>query len=200
MTSEDPIIFARLADSSGINTVGNGIGHDITALIDNNQQSVLVLNDYYESELNSYQKGSVRYKLAELSEGPHTLTLKAWDINGNSTTSITDFVVANSSTLALDHVLNYPNPFSTNTSFFFEHNKPCTGMTIQVQIFTVSGKLIRTLSDYQVCDGYRNNPITWDGKDDFGDKIGQGAYIYRLKIRTADGETAEKIEKLVILR
>lgn len=200
LTSEDPIIFARLADSSGINTVGNGIGHDITALIDNNQQSVLVLNDYYESELNSYQKGSVRYKLAELSEGPHTLTLKAWDINGNSTTSITDFVVANSSTLALDHVLNYPNPFSTNTSFFFEHNKPCTGMTIQVQIFTVSGKLIRTLSDYQVCDGYRNNPITWDGKDDFGDKIGQGAYIYRLKIRTADGETAEKIEKLVILR
>lgn len=200
LTSEEPIIFARLADSSGINTVGNGIGHDITALIDNNQQSVLVLNDYYESELNSYQKGSVRYKLAELSEGAHTLTLKAWDINGNSSTSNTDFVVANSSTLALDHVLNYPNPFSTNTSFYFEHNKPCTGMTIQVQIFTVSGKLIRTLSDYQVCDGYRNNPLTWDGKDDFGDKIGQGAYIYRLKIRTADGETAEKIEKLVILR
>ena len=200
LTSEDPIIFARLADSSGINTVGNGIGHDITALIDNNQQSVLVLNDYYESELNSYQKGIVRYKLAELSEGPHTLTLKAWDINGNSSTSNTDFVVANSSTLALDHVLNYPNPFSTNTAFYFEHNKPCTGMTIQVQIFTVSGKLIRTLSDYQVCDGYRNNPLIWDGKDDFGDKIGQGAYIYRLKIRTADGETAEKIEKLVILR
>ena len=200
LTSENPIIYARLADSSGINTVGNGIGHDITALIDNNQQSVLVLNDYYESELNSYQKGIVKYKLSELSEGPHTLTLKAWDINGNSSTSNTDFVVSNSSTLALDHVLNYPNPFTTNTSFFFEHNKPCTGMTIQVQIFTVSGKLIRTLSDYQICDGYRNNPLTWDGKDDFGDKIGQGAYIYRLKIRTADGETAEKIEKLVILR
>jgi flagellar hook assembly protein FlgD len=142
----------------------------------------------------------VKYKLSELSEGPHTLTLKAWDINGNSSTSVTDFVVSNSSTLALDRVLNYPNPFSTNTSFYFEHNKPCTGMTIQVQIFTVSGKLIRTLSDYQICDGYRNNPLTWDGKDDFGDKIGQGAYIYRLKIRTADGETAEKIEKLVILR
>jgi len=200
LTSEDPIIYARLADSSGINTVGNGIGHDITAVIDNNQQSVLVLNDYYESELNSYQKGIVKYKLSELSEGPHTLTLKAWDINGNSSTSVTDFVVSNSSTLALDRVLNYPNPFSTNTSFYFEHNKPCTGMTIQVQIFTVSGKLIRTLSDYQICDGYRNNPLTWDGKDDFGDKIGQGAYIYRLKIRTADGETAEKIEKLVILR
>ncbi len=200
MTSESPIIYAKLSDSSGINTVGNGIGHDITAVLDNNQQSVLVLNDYYESELNSYQKGIVKYKLSDLSEGPHTLTLKAWDINGNSSLTTTEFTVSNSSTLSIDHLLNYPNPFSTNTSFYFEHNKPCTGMTIQVQIFTVSGKLIRTLSNYQICDGYRNNPLTWDGKDEFGDKIGQGAYIYRLKIRTADGETAEKIEKLVILR
>jgi hypothetical protein len=200
MTSESPIIYAKLSDSSGINTVGNGIGHDITAVLDNNQQSVLVLNDYYESELNSYQKGIVKYKLSDLSEGPHTLTLKAWDINGNSSLSATEFTVSNSSTLSIDHLLNYPNPFSTSTSFYFEHNKPCTGMTIQVQIFTVSGKLIRTLSNYQICDGYRNNPLTWDGKDEFGDKIGQGAYIYRLKIRTADGETAEKIEKLVILR
>lgn len=200
MTNESPNIYAKLSDSSGINTVGNGIGHDITAILDNNQQSVLVLNDYYESELNSYQKGIVKYKLSDLSEGPHTLTLKAWDINGNSSLTTTEFTVSNSSTLSIDHLLNYPNPFSTNTSFYFEHNKPCTGMTIQVQIFTVSGKLIRTLSNYQICDGYRNNPLTWDGKDEFGDKIGQGAYIYRLKIRTADGETAEKIEKLVILR
>ena len=199
MTNENPTIYAKLSDSSGINTVGNGIGHDITAILDNNQQSVLVLNDYYESELNSYQKGKVSYKLSDLSEGSHTLTLKAWDINGNSSTSNTDFVVSNSSSLALDHVLNYPNPFTTKTAFYFEHNKPCTGMSIQVQIFTVSGKLIKTLSDYQVCDGYKNNPLTWDGKDDFGDIIGKGAYIYRLKIRTADGETAEKIEKLVIL-
>ncbi|MFM7016991.1 MAG: type IX secretion system sortase PorU [Bacteroidota bacterium] len=200
MTNEHPSIFALLVDSSGINTVGNGIGHDITAILDNNQQSVLVLNDYYESELNSYQKGTVNYKLSDLSEGAHTLTLKAWDINGNSSNSTTDFVVSNSSNLALDHVLNYPNPFTTNTTFYFEHNKPCTGMTIQVQIYTVSGKLIKTLSDYQICDGYKNNPLTWDGKDDFGDRIGKGAYIYRLKIRTADGETAEKMEKLVILR
>lgn len=200
MTDESPSILAILFDSSGINTVGNGIGHDITAIIDNKQQALFVLNDYYESDLDSYQKGRVRYKLSDLSEGNHTLTFKAWDINGNSSDVSTDFVVTSSAELALDHVLNYPNPFSSKTAFYFEHNKPCTGMTVQVQIFTVSGKLVKTLSNYQVCEGYRNSPLEWNGKDDFGDQLAKGVYIYRLKIRTADGEAAEKLERLVLLR
>jgi hypothetical protein len=200
MTDENPSILAVLFDSSGINTVGNGIGHDITAIIDNKQQALFVLNDYYESDLDSYQKGRVRYKLSDLADGNHTLTFKAWDINGNSSDVSTDFVVTSSAQLAIDHVLNYPNPFSTKTAFYFEHNKPCTGMTVQVQVFTVSGKLVKTLSNYQVCEGYRNSPLEWDGKDDFGDQLAKGVYIYRLKIRTADGETAEKLERLVLLR
>lgn len=200
MTDENPSILAVLFDSSGINTVGNGIGHDITAIIDNKQQALFVLNDYYESDLDSYQKGRVRYKLSDLADGNHTLTFKAWDINGNSSDVSTDFVVTSSAELAIDHVLNYPNPFSTKTAFYFEHNKPCTGMTVQVQVFTVSGKLVKTLSNYQVCEGYRNSPLEWDGKDDFGDQLAKGVYIYRLKIRTADGETAEKLERLVLLR
>ncbi|HOS47750.1 MAG TPA: type IX secretion system sortase PorU [Bacteroidia bacterium] len=200
MTDENPSILAILFDSSGINTVGNGIGHDITAIIDNKQQALFVLNDYYESDLDSYQKGRVRYKLSDLADGNHTLTFKAWDINGNSSDVSTDFVVTSSAELAIDHVLNYPNPFSTKTAFYFEHNKPCTGMTVQVQVFTVSGKLVKTLSNYQVCEGYRNSPLEWDGKDDFGDQLAKGVYIYRLKIRTADGETAEKLERLVLLR
>jgi hypothetical protein len=73
-------------------------------------------------------------------------------------------------------------------------------MAIQVQIFTVSGKLVKTLDAYQVCEGFRNSPLEWDGRDDFGDVMAKGVYIYRLKIRTAEGETAQKTEKLVLLR
>lgn len=200
LTDETPAVFAILFDSSGINTVGNGIGHDITAIVDNDQQNLFVLNDYYESELDSYQKGRVRYKLSSLPAGPHTLVLKAWDINGNSSDAVTEFVVSESATLALDHVLNYPNPFSTKTSFFFEHNKPCQGLSVQVQIYTVSGKLIKTINNYQVCEGYRNSALEWDGKDDFGDQLAKGVYIYRLRIKSAEGETAEKLERLVLLR
>ena len=200
ITNSTPSIYAVMFDSSGINTVGNGIGHDITARIDDGSDKLFVLNDFYESDLNSFQQGRVRYQLDDLSEGPHTLTLKAWDINNNSSESTTEFIVASSAELALERVLNYPNPFTTRTQFMFEHNKPCTGMAIQVQIYTVSGKLVKTIDAYQVCEGFRNIPVEWDGKDDFGDPLAKGVYVYRLRIRTAEGETAQKMERLVLLR
>ncbi len=200
MTDQSPKVFAMLTDSSGINTVGNGIGHDMTATLDKNPRQLFVLNDYYESDLDNYQKGRVLYSLNELSPGRHSIQFKAWDINNNSSEAYTEFVVAESAKLALDHVLNYPNPFTTHTTFMFEHNKPCTSMTIQVQVFTVSGKLIKTLDNYMINDGYRNTSVSWDGRDDFGDPIGKGVYVYRLKVKTADGEVADKFEKLVILK
>lgn len=200
LTNSTPNIYAILFDSSGINTVGNGIGHDITAQIDGKPQQLYVLNDYYESDLDSYQKGRVLFPLNALSEGPHTVTFKAWDINNNSTEASTEFVVSSSAGLALERVLNYPNPFTTSTQFMFEHNRPCTGMAIQVHIYTVSGKLVKTIDAYQICEGFRNTAVMWDGKDDFGDQLAKGVYVYRLKIRTAEGESAQKIEKLVLLR
>ncbi|MBL7924292.1 MAG: type IX secretion system sortase PorU [Bacteroidia bacterium] len=200
MTNAAPSIYAILFDSSGINTVGNGIGHDITAQIDGKPQQLYVLNDYYESDLDSYQKGRVLFPLDELAEGLHTVTFKAWDINNNSSEATTEFVVSSSAGLALNRVLNYPNPFTTKTQFMFEHNRPCTGMAIQVQIYTVSGKLVKTIDAYQVCEGFRNTAVEWDGKDDFGDQLARGVYLYRLRIRTAEGETAQKMERLVLLR
>ncbi|MEP7263656.1 MAG: T9SS type A sorting domain-containing protein, partial [Bacteroidota bacterium] len=112
----------------------------------------------------------------------------------------TEFVVAETAELALAHVLNYPNPFTTHTTFMFEHNKPLVSMWVQVQVFTVTGKLIKTLDEYVTNDGFRNSSIEWDGKDDFGDHIGRGVYVYRVKVRTADGETADKYERLVVLK
>ena len=200
LTSQSPKIYAILNDSSGINTVGNGIGHDITAQLDGSSEKLFVLNDYYESDLDNFQKGRVVYSLDNLSPGLHTLTLKAWDINNNSATAYTEFVVSESTMLTLDHVLNYPNPFTTKTTFFFEHNKPCIGMNVQIQIYTVTGKIIKTLDSYKVCDGFRNTSIEWDGKDEFGDQLAKGVYVYRLKVRTEDGESTEKLERLVILR
>ena len=126
--------------------------------------------------------------------------MKVWDINNNSSKASTEFVVSESAELALQHVLNYPNPFTTHTTFMFEHNKPGVGMWVQVQVFTVTGKLIKTLDKYLVNEGFRNFSLEWDGTDDFGDRIGRGVYIYRLKVRTADGETAHQFERLVVLK
>jgi len=102
--------------------------------------------------------------------------------------------------LALDHVLNYPNPFTTSTAFYFDHNQPNTMLEVQVQIFTVSGRMIKTIDEFVSTNGYRSDPIYWDGLDDFGDRIGRGVYVYKLRVRSQDGSFAEKLEKLVILR
>ena len=66
--------------------------------------------------------------------------------------------------LILDHVLNYPNPFTTYTQFFFEHNQPSSDLDILVQIFTISGKLVKTIDYQSPASGYRVGPIEWDGR------------------------------------
>ena len=198
-TNEKPTIVCLLSDSTGINTVGNGVGHDITAMIDGKVDPVYVLNDYYEADLDSYSSGRVAYPLSKLSEGRHTLKVKAWGILNNSSESYTEFVVASDASLALKHVLNYPNPFTTHTQFSFEYNKPCEDLDVQVQIFTISGKLVKTISKKIITPGTRIDDLTWDGRDDFGDRIGRGVYIYRVKLNTAD-ESASETQKLVILK
>jgi Peptidase family C25 len=199
MTDASPKLFAMIFDSSGVNTVGNGIGHDILAVLDEETDNAVVLNDYYQANLNSYQSGTVLYPYNKLSEGPHTLSLKVWDVYNNSSTAKTDFVVSSSATLALAHVLNYPNPFTTNTAFYFEHNQACSEFNVTIQVFTVSGKLVKTINEPVHTTGYRSPAITWDGRDDYGDPIGRGTYIYKVFVRSADGQTAEQYEKLVIL-
>ncbi len=200
ITNEDPLLYAKLFDENGINTLGNSIGHDLVAVIDQNTQNSLVLNDVYEADLDTYKSGQVRYRLSDLAEGSHTLDLKAWDVFNNSSQGSLDFVVAPSAEMALEHVLNYPNPFTTRTEFYFEHNRPCGNLDVRVQVFTVAGRLVKTLNRQLACEGFRSEPLAWDGLDDSGDKLGRGVYVYRLSVATQDGEAADKVEKLVILR
>ncbi|MDF1672224.1 MAG: type IX secretion system sortase PorU [Vicingaceae bacterium] len=200
MTDENPILLANIYDLHGINMVGNGIGHDIVAILDEETDNSFVLNDYYEADLNSYQRGKVYFPFEDLEEGRHTLTVKVWDVYNNSSEAKIEFVVVKSKDLVLDKVYNYPNPFTTYTEFWFEHNQPGKSMYAQVQVFTVSGKLVKTLEKHILNEGYHSTSITWDGLDEYGDKIGRGVYIYRLKVRAENYSVAEKYEKLVILR
>lgn len=203
-TSQNPVLLAHVLDENGINTTGNGIGHDITAILDDNNQNIIVLNDYYESNLDDYRGGSIRYPLANLEPGKHEITLKVWDILNNSTETELQFEVFSSEQIQLRNLINYPNPFTTRTAFYFEHNQAGTAMDAQIQIYTVSGRLVKSFdflsaTETQVEAGqYRVGPVYWDGTDQFGDRIGRGTYFYRVRIRTPNG-TAEAFQKLVKL-
>jgi hypothetical protein len=200
ITDGNPVLFAKVFDENGINTVGNGIGHDIVAILDGETSSPIVLNDFYSAGLDDYQNGQVRYQFQSLANGKHTVELKVWDVNNNSNSTKIDFVVQEKSEPELAHVYNYPNPFTSRTSFMFEHNQSCNQLEVQIQIYTISGKLVKTIQQLVPTQGFRAEGIEWDGKDDFGDQLAKGVYVYRLKMKNMDGQTAEKTEKLVILK
>lgn len=195
----DPVLLLKVWDSSGINILGKGIGHDLVVMLDNDPDRQYILNNYYQAEPDNYQEGKVRFQLPPLEEGRHTLTVKAWDVANNSGEASLDFHVVNKEELKLEHVLNYPNPFTTKTTFWFDHNRPGEELEVQIQVFTVAGKLVKTIRSTIISMGNRSSEVEWDGKDDFGARIGRGVYIYTLRVQTSDGKSAKKIQKLYLL-
>jgi hypothetical protein len=205
VTNTQPIIYVKLSDDFGINVAGTGIGHDLTAILDDNDQDIIILNDFYEAEVDDFKKGEARYPLNEIEPGRHTLRIKGWDIANNSGEGYTEFVVAEDANIALEHVLNYPNPFTTSTEFQFEHNLAGQMARVQVQVFTVSGKLVKTITEDVLPEGNRITGIQWDGTDDYGDKIGRGVYLYKITLGNFSDENinqsvSSEFEKLVILK
>ncbi|AWG21315.1 peptidase C25 [Flavobacterium faecale] len=199
ITNSSPFIVAILEDENGINTA-SGIGHDITAVLDVDESNPFILNDYYQTNLDDYTKGSVRYPLRNIAPGLHTLTFKAWDVYNNPTSIEIQFLVVGDESITLTNVLNYPNPFVNYTEFWFTHNRPFEPLEVQVQVYTVTGKVVWTKNQLITTDGFLSKEITWDGKDDFGNRIGKGVYVYKLTVKSSlTNKKAVKIEKLVIL-
>ena len=199
IVNQQPILVIKLTDSSGINTSGTGIGHDISAILDNNTNEIFNLNNFYEGDLDTYGQGYVRFQLPKMEPGIHSLRIKAWDVLNNSSEIILDFTVMNDGELIIDHVLNYPNPFTTKTQFWFEHNKPGQDLHVQLHIFSLSGKVVKKIEKTINTPGNRSCEVEWDGRDDFGNKIGRGVYIYRIKVFCTGSKPQSVTEKVVIL-
>ena len=204
-TNRNPVLLVLLEDDNGINVVGNSIGHDLEGTLDEDTQNTLLLNDFYESNLDDFTKGIVRFPLQNLEIGRHNIRVKAWDVANNSSEGYTEFVVAETEELALENILNYPNPFTDQTCFQFDHNAPGQELEVQIQIFTISGRLVKTIDHIGITDGAlrRDDCISWNGRDDFGDRLARGVYLYRVKVRTTGSEIISQeseFEKLVILK
>lgn len=201
ITNENPLMLIKLNDDFGINVTGNAVGHDITSVLNDNNSEANVLNEFFEAETDSYKSGTVRFPLKNLEPGKHTIRVKAWDIANNSAEKSTEFLVVNSQQEFLERVINYPNPFSTNTRFEFEHDLNNTTLDIHVYIYSISGKLVKTIEHTGYYQGNRVNDVRWNGRDDYEDRIARGVYLYKIKVhaRELNLTRESKFEKLVIL-
>jgi len=201
MTNQEPLLLANVRDDLGINTTGLGVGRDLTAVLNDNEAEPIVLNDFYEAKRDTANEGRIEYRLRDLEPGEHRVQVKVWDVTNKSATAETFFIVENDAELALDRVLNYPNPFTTRTNFFFEHNRVGEQLIAQIRIYTVSGRLVKYLESEFTATGTLANHIEWDGLDEYGDRIGRGVYVYEVTLRVPrTSETISEYQKLVLLR
>jgi hypothetical protein len=217
LTHSDPVLLINLHDVSGINTSSSAIGHDIIVTLDNNPATTRTLNAFYQANINTYQSGTVRYQLPTLTRGPHTLQVRAWDNVNNSNSRTLAFTVAatagtpvnggapppllvtsDMSPLVIDKVINFPNPFTNQTTFSFEHNFPGQNIAVNLSIFTQNGKLVKQINKTVNTNGTRNVQITWDGTDAAGSKIARNVYIYKIQISAA-GTHYQSSGKLICL-
>jgi hypothetical protein len=200
ITGNNSTLFVSLFDQTGINVSGNDVGHDMIAILDDNTEQPYVLNNYYQSLPDTYQKGYVSFPMQGLTDGHHTITVKAWDVNDNVGEGTVDFIVIDSSVVDISSLMNYPNPFTNTTNFVFEHNHPDEQMDVQISIFNVGGALMKTINTSFTPTGSRTNELSWDGTGDNGARLPSGVYVYRLNISTEKGFRSSAYQKLVIVR
>jgi len=200
LSNNDPLLLAYLYDKNGINAISNGIGHEIIAVLDENTENTISLNPFYQSDLDSYQSGSVIYPFYDLCEGMHKLKVKAWDMFNNSSEAYIEFFVSSPNMLELNYVMNYPNPFFEETNFYFDHNQAGEELDIDLQIFAISGQEVLMKNFQIITEEYITEFYKWDGRDDNGNRLAKGVYVYRIIVKNAEGYHKAASQKLVMLK
>lgn len=209
LVPHDPELIVRLADETGINTAGAGVGHEMLLVINGDERSAVDIGALFEADPGAYASGQVRYRLEDLPPGPGTLRVRAWDVLNNSGEASLDFVVSASERLDVRQVLNFPNPMVSGTRFSFEHNQPIgTAARVQIRIYTLTGRPVRTIDEMETLPagvlGTGRVQVMWDGRDDDGDRLAAGVYLYKVRVEVErdDGsrDVAERIERLAVVR
>ncbi|MBK7141688.1 MAG: type IX secretion system sortase PorU [bacterium] len=193
-------LLVEIEDSSGINVAG-GLGHGISLILDNRADQPIQLSDDFSYDQGSYRSGRLAYPLGSLSQGEHTFKIKAWDNANNSSTTEFTATVSSPGRLAIQDLLNYPNPMQEQTTFYFELTDDVDRMS--VEIFTVAGRKIRSFSGQNlIASIYPNDHfrVMWDGRDVEGDRVATGVYVYKVSaVPSGGGETVESFGKIVVI-
>ncbi len=188
------LLIAKVSDENGINTVGTGIGHDITAVLDDDNSSVYVLNDYYESDIDSYTSGTIVYTFNDLDPGKHKLTLKVWDVVNNSSEESIVFVVT--SDFEISSVICYPTVVTDYAYFYFVHNLPDGLFSATVEVFDCTGKRIDFFEDQISSNGTESVPVKWQPAN----MLRSGMYLVRFNVASSEGYTSTKTGRFIFMK
>lgn len=193
-----PYFVALVTDKDGINASGSGIGHDLQLTIDGDMQKTYNLNDHFTFDFGSFTKGSTYYNIPELSEGPHTLTFRAWDVLNNPSTAKLSFNVVKGLQPEIASVSCTNNPATTSTTFIVTHNFMGSQVDLVIDVFDMSGRLLWQHSESGVSSSNAYT-VSWDLTVDGGARLQTGVYLYRVRLSSDGGSQATKAKKLVVI-
>jgi hypothetical protein len=188
-------LYVKLNDSSGIQSSGNQLGHDLKLIIDDTVVKNYILNSFFSYDTNAYQSGIIEYPLPVLEAGKHRLIMKAWDLLGNVSKDTIWIEVPSEKNKNIRNLMVIPNPVQTNAKFSFEVNNTIDPITVQLDVFDASGS--RYFSKNQKIQPRGNKiMVDWDGLSTNGRLLLPGKYYYRI-IVTQNGLVEQLINSLL---
>ena len=195
------LLIADLSDENGINLSSTSIGHDITAILDNELTDPIILNEFYTPSIDFFGSGTVLFEFSELEIGDHSIRVKAWDILNNSSEATLDFVVAESEEGFIENLFNYPNPFYESTTFKFDHDLINTNLDVELDVYSLSGKLVKTYTANVFSSGSMVELDVDFNNFNSATDLHKGLYVYKIKIHSEELNLSREsnFEKLLIL-
>lgn len=200
LVNPDFTLIVKLKDQTGINTTGTGIGHKLEGIINDDENNAIDFTNYFIGDLNSAGKsGVIKYKFTSFQPGDYKIKIKAWDVFNNFSSEEAYFTVLSPETgLSIRDIYNFPNPFSSNTTFTFQQNIAAP-INVKIKIYTVAGRLIKEIEERNINDKFVR--IDWDGRDEDGNLIANGTYLYKVIVESEDGKfKSSALGKLAIIR
>ena len=199
IVSPNTTLVARLQDASGMNVSEYGIGSTMVAILDNDE--VYVVSDYYIADEDDFTKGWLNFPVRNLAAGKHTLTLKVWDTYNNPAEARIDFIVTDGENLVIEKFANYPNPFQTETTLYFTHNRAGDDLEAELVIYTLTGQLLAT-SSYTIEESpYLVELAKLEGEADLLKKLVPGLYLARVAVRSLTNNSKnERLTKLIVVK
>jgi hypothetical protein len=192
MQLKDENQYLALSDTNAFKIwLVNKDGNQIRQFIDGQKMLFYPADENNVGEINM---AKIEFNPTFEEDGIYQLIVQAQDRAGNASGTIdykTSFEVITAS--AISYVLNYPNPFTTSTQFVFTLTGAQVPDDLRISIYTVSGRLIREIRKEELGPlriGQNRTEYRWDGTDEFGDKLANGVYLYRVSA-TINGEQLE---------
>ena len=196
--NESPLVIATVSDESGVNFSNAGIGHELTLTLDNNTTYSDVMTYYTPSHADKGTRGSISYQLSDLTNGEHTLTLKAWDVYNNSSSKSIVFNVVKGLKPEIADIYCDANPASVEANFYIKHNRPDANVNVTLEIIDLMGRRVWSTTQTGKSDMFTSFPINWNLCDMSGNRVARGIYIYRATLSTDGIQEVTKAKRIAV--